>query len=211
MIGGNLPDSDLLVSYGGGKLGYLLQHRGYTHTIVGCVALALLLAAAVALFHRWRGDPLSRREHASMAGFALFAVLLHLGMDALNNYGVHPFWPFDDRWYYGDVLFIVEPSFWIAAAPLVFLQRTLAARIALGAVLCIALVLNVLTHRGQFVEWSCRDRGGFRPARAGSQGDASCRGSHRRCVQRRPRAAVRDRQRARHARRRGLRGHAFRR
>lgn len=154
MIGGNLPDSDLLVSYGEGTLGYLLQHRGYTHTIVGCVALALLLYAAVALVLRARGDPLSRREHASMAAFALFAVLLHLGMDALNNYGVHPFWPFDDRWFYGDVLFIVEPSFWIAAAPLLFLQRTTTARVALGVVLLAALVLNAFMHAGQGVQWA---------------------------------------------------------
>jgi inner membrane protein len=143
MIGGNLPDSDLLVSYGGGKLGYLLQHRGYTHTLIGCLVLALLLYAAVALIHRVRGDPLSRREHAVMAAFAVFAVLLHLGMDALNNYGVHPFWPFDDRWFYGDVLFIIEPSFWIAAAPLILLQRTLAARCALGLVLLVALALRM--------------------------------------------------------------------
>src|SRR6185436_8226314 len=43
VIGGNLPDSDLLVSYSGftrDKLAYMLQHRGYTHTIVGCVILA---------------------------------------------------------------------------------------------------------------------------------------------------------------------------
>lgn len=153
MVGGNLPDGDLLVSYGGGKLGYLLQHRGYTHTIVGCVALGLLLYLLTALVHRARGDPLARREQVAIAAFAVFAVLLHLGMDALNSYGVHPFWPFDDRWYYGDVLFIVEPSFWIAAAPLVLLQRTRAARIALGAVLLVALLLDVFLHQGQVVQW----------------------------------------------------------
>src|SRR5438067_5678669 len=35
-------------------------------------------------------------------------------MDSLNVYGVHPFWPFDANWYYGDLVFIVEPVFWIA-------------------------------------------------------------------------------------------------
>jgi inner membrane protein len=40
-------------------------------------------------------------------------LLLHIGMDSLNVYGVHPFWPFDPGWYYGDLIFIVEPVFWI--------------------------------------------------------------------------------------------------
>src|SRR5262245_49092048 len=38
-IGSNLPDADLMYSFFGGKLNYLLQHRGYTHTIL----IALLL------------------------------------------------------------------------------------------------------------------------------------------------------------------------
>ena len=45
-IGSNIPDLDLLVTYGGfapGKTGYLLHHRGHTHTIIGCILLALLL------------------------------------------------------------------------------------------------------------------------------------------------------------------------
>ena len=32
--------------------------------------------------------------------------LLHLGMDFLNSYGVHPFWPIQNRWVYGDSVFI---------------------------------------------------------------------------------------------------------
>jgi inner membrane protein len=45
VVGGNLPDLDLLVSGGGpgcDELGYLLNHRGYTHTLAGCALLALL-------------------------------------------------------------------------------------------------------------------------------------------------------------------------
>jgi inner membrane protein len=43
-IGGNLPDLDLLYSIGRpSKLSYLLEHRGYTHTLAGCLVLAVLL------------------------------------------------------------------------------------------------------------------------------------------------------------------------
>jgi inner membrane protein len=47
--------------------------------------------------------------------------LLHIVFDFQNNYGVHPFWPLDDRWYYGDTLFIVEPLLWAVALPAVAL------------------------------------------------------------------------------------------
>jgi len=30
-------------------------------------------------------------------------------MDFSNNYGVHPFWPLNSGWFYGDAVFIVEP------------------------------------------------------------------------------------------------------
>ena len=45
-IGSNLPDSDLLYSFFGGKLNYLLHHRGHTHTLIGAVVLAGLMYLA---------------------------------------------------------------------------------------------------------------------------------------------------------------------
>jgi inner membrane protein len=46
-------------------------------------------------------------------------------MDSLNVYGVHPFWPLDPDWYYGDLVFIVEPVFWIGfGVPLAALVRS---------------------------------------------------------------------------------------
>ena len=49
-IGSNLPDVDVLYSFIGGKINYLLQHRGHSHTIVG----ALLLAAVAFAIARWQ-------------------------------------------------------------------------------------------------------------------------------------------------------------
>lgn len=149
VIGNNLPDSDLIVSYSGftrDKLAYLLQHRGYTHTILGCVVLALLLYGGAELVARFRRLTLARSDRIAMLGLALLSTLLHLGMDSLNSYGVHPFWPFDNRWFYGDAVFIVEPLYWIAAAPVFFLLRTYAARILLGFLLLVALGATVLTY-----------------------------------------------------------------
>jgi inner membrane protein len=149
IIGGNLPDTDLLWSmqtFTGDKLGYLLQHRGYTHTLLGCLALAALLYAGCLLWLRLRGQRAGPRDRWLLGGFALIAVLLHLGMDAFNSYGVHPFWPWNNRWYYGDAVFIVEPLYWIAAAPLFFLLRTAKARVLLALVLAIAGIAILFVH-----------------------------------------------------------------
>ena len=59
-IGGNLPDLDLLYSYRGvphdtqAKLSYVLEHRGYTHTVLGCLVLTLLLYAGAEGWLRYR-------------------------------------------------------------------------------------------------------------------------------------------------------------
>jgi inner membrane protein len=141
-VGGNLPDIDLVLTYRGfarDKLGYLLEHRGYTHTVLGCLALAGLLFAAAEGWARFRRLSMTRSDHLTLAAMALFGTLLHLGMDALNSYGVHPFWPYYNGWIYGDCVFIVEPLYWLAAAPLFFISKSIAAR----AVVATALVAGV--------------------------------------------------------------------
>jgi inner membrane protein len=151
-IGGNMPDLDLLYSAGAftsDKIAYLLHHRGHTHTIVGCLGLALILYGGAELWVRHRRLTLTRGDRFALLGMAIFATLLHLGMDALNSYGVHPFWPFNNEWFYGDSVFIVEPLYWIAAAPMLFLVRTMLARILIGLVLLLALAAHVFAHQAQ--------------------------------------------------------------
>ena len=149
-IGGNTPDMDLAWSYTASdrRLGYMLEHRGYTHTVVGCLVLAGLLYAGAEWWMRRRRLVPAARDRWHLALVAVVGTLLHLGMDALNTYGVHPFWPFDNRWLYGDSLFIGEPLFWLAGAPLIFLMRSRLAR----ALLSLAAVAGVLgvgwMHRG---------------------------------------------------------------
>lgn len=113
----NFPDLDLVLSPLLAKpLGYLLHHRGHTHTLLLVVPQALLLYGLIMAL--W---PAARRllqaSQPARQGLALSLItglVLHIGMDYLNLYGVHPFHPFDSRWFYGDMVFIVEPFFWIA-------------------------------------------------------------------------------------------------
>jgi inner membrane protein len=115
VLANNAPDLDFVyVGITGGKLGYLLHHRGHTHTLAALPALALLCIAIAALgFRSWRPahSPPARPlpELARLGAVAVAGGVLHLLMDFGNNYGVHPFWPVYDGWFYGDAIFIIEP------------------------------------------------------------------------------------------------------
>jgi len=116
-LASNFPDLDLVLTpLLGPPLGYLLHHRGHTHTLLFALPqIALLLGLMWLLWPGARrllqGDRTARR---AILATAALAMVLHLSFDFLNVYGVHPFYPLDSRWLYGDMVFIVEPVFWTA-------------------------------------------------------------------------------------------------
>lgn len=151
----NFPDLDLVL---GGRLpaplGYLLHHRGHTHTLLFEIPQALLLLAL--LWILWPGARTLLRASTPARAGLLAAVgagfLLHLAMDALNSYGVHPFFPFDGRWLYGDMVFILEPVFWVAGA--VPLALTLGSRWKRALPLAaLAAMLAMFSVRG-YLHWA---------------------------------------------------------
>jgi inner membrane protein len=143
VVGSNLPDLDILFSdFTDGKLGYLLQHRGHTHTVIGALAGAVLMLAAILAWMRWQRVPSTPADRHCLTWLALFAPLLHIAMDAANSYGVHPFWPFNNHWLYGDSIFIVEPLFWATGAPLVFLLQSRFARTVVALILLVGILLS---------------------------------------------------------------------
>lgn len=112
VVASNFPDADLVyVGITPAPLGYLLHHRGHTHTVLGLIAQLALLAGPCLLLPAVRRLASGDRKRL----LALIAVSLagHLAMDYSNTYGIHPFHPFDSRWYYGDAVFILEPWLWI--------------------------------------------------------------------------------------------------
>lgn len=144
MLAANLPDADLFYTgVGGDRLAYMLHHRGHTHTVVLAVLGAALLWGAVSLVRRWREpEPPSRDDARWLFAVLLAGTLSHLLLDWTNSYGVHPFWPLDNGWRYGDAVFIVEPWFWVVAVPALALatpRRT--ARVLLALVLLLGLGL----------------------------------------------------------------------
>jgi inner membrane protein len=143
VIGGNLPDFDVIYTgLAGTKLDYLLHHRGHTHTIIGALILSLLLFVAVRLWWKYRKVEPQPADIRFLVVLSLVAPLLHIGLDSTNSYGVHPFWPVDNRWYYGDAVFIVEPLLWACSAVLLFTLRSTLMRAVIALVLVVGLGLS---------------------------------------------------------------------
>jgi inner membrane protein len=111
VIAANLPDADLLYTrIMPPPLGYLLHHRGHTHTFAGLVGLSLLIALTL-LAPAIRTQV--QRSPTRFWALVIAALTSHILLDSWNSYGVHPFWPFDNSWYYGDAVSIFEPWLWV--------------------------------------------------------------------------------------------------
>jgi inner membrane protein len=123
VLAANAPDLDILASLGG-KWFYLHNHRGITHSIVGTLALALLIPT---LFYA--GDLILARirklePRLKFRGLLIASLILsasHPLMDWTNNYGVRPLLPWNGQWFYGDLVFIVDPWLWLALGGAAFL------------------------------------------------------------------------------------------
>ena len=151
IVAANLPDFEALFLRPpplGDKAAYLLHHRGWSHSLVGIAAEALLFAGLLWLICRWMSPerklrPTSAASRTSsrpvtgtcrtagagapgsnggfFAGFtparglavAALGAFSHLFLDWWNSYGVRPFYPWDKTWYYGDLVFIVDPWVWL--------------------------------------------------------------------------------------------------
>ncbi len=138
----NFPDLDFLyasITYG--KLGYLLHHRGHTHTFsLGLIESVCLFGLAL-LIARFRKLTLNASERFCLGAVALLGPILHICLDFLNNYGVHPFWPLNNEWIYGDTLFIIEP--YLILTLCAFLVWSMRTRLARGLLFFLILAVVV--------------------------------------------------------------------
>ena len=185
-LANNVPDGDFVYSWiTGGKLGYLLHHRGHTHTLLVAVALGLAVAAAVIAWgRRLRGGEGAGAEDARwLLGLGALGPVVHVTMDAWNVYGVHPFWPLHAGWFYGDAVFILEPFLWaLGIPPILFAARSRVLRALLGLILAAGLALPWVLPAYALPSGSSRSRPSPPPSSraAASPGARSKRGSRRR-------------------------------
>src|SRR4051812_8652876 len=105
------PDLDVFSRFGGPVFGFA-HHRGFTHSFLGGLFMSGLVVGFVYLIWRIRGRKTKNNllpRWGLLFVLAYLASLSHILLDFTNNYGVRPLWPFSERWYSWDIVFIVEP------------------------------------------------------------------------------------------------------
>ena len=149
VLAANSPDADIVTLIGGRWL-YLQNHRGLTHSIVGTIALALALPL---VFHgvAWLIARLRKREPATrLRGLMIASIIVtasHPLLDWTNNYGVRLLLPWNSRWFYGDLVFIMDPVFWLVLGGAAFLV-TSRTKNQIATWCAIALVPSMLVFFG---------------------------------------------------------------
>ncbi len=188
IIGANIPDVDglaLLISSD-----YALWfRRGWTHGILALMIWPFLLTGIMIGVDRLIQKRMQRRNRTRqdppmrplmLLGIAFLGVWSHPLLDWLNTYGIRLLMPFNDTWFYGDTLFIVDPWFWLLAGAGVVLARSnswigISGWIVLGTAATalvttadvVPLFLKVIWLTGLIaiviVRWSGRHHGAIQP------------------------------------------------
>lgn len=106
------PDLDVMGNFKGPIFGFA-HHRGFTHSFLGIALVSAVVVGFIYLVWRLRGrktkDPKLPPRWGLLYGYAYLAGLTHILLDFTNNYGIRPFWPFSERWYSWDIVFIIDP------------------------------------------------------------------------------------------------------
>lgn len=157
LIGVMVPDIDGLIFLD--EYASLAHRRGLTHGIAALIVLPLLVTSLLLFWDKWvrrRRNPDARPAQAGQL-FLLTAlgVSFHLFFDWLNNYGVRLLMPFDDRWFYGDALFIIDPWLWLMLGGITFLTWS-ARPVTLVAWAILAIVLSLPVFLSELVAPSAR-------------------------------------------------------
>ena len=154
MIASNLPDVDVLVF--ATNTPSVSFRRGWTHGILADAVLPVLLTAIVVGIARWRGRDDVKPSQVLVLSY--IGVMLHVAMDLLNNYGVRLLMPFSQRWFYGDVLFIVDPWLWITLGAGIWLARRSTSpkparmSLAIASVYVLAMIAGARAARAEIID-----------------------------------------------------------
>lgn len=174
IIGANLPDIDAVYAVGG-TAASLQMHRGITHGPLALILMPAVLAALLAGFDRWqdrRGKRPPGRLPVRFGWLHLLALIgcaTHIAFDWSNSHGVRLLEPFSSRWFYGDLLFIIDIWLWLGFGIALWRSRhrerrgsdwRRPARVAIGVALAYMSVNGVITlaQEEQARAASSRDR-----------------------------------------------------
>jgi inner membrane protein len=124
VVSANFADADFVTLFLGDRWSLLQHHRGITHSIIGTIAIGLLIPLVVVGLERLIVKVRRRPARSRLGGLmiaSLIAAATHPILDWTNNYGVRPLLPWSGRWFYGDLVFIVDPYIWLLLGGVVFL------------------------------------------------------------------------------------------
>lgn len=147
VIAANAPDADIVAAFAGSWF-YLKHHRGITHSVAGTLTIALLIPVAFWIADKviahWRG----RKPRVQFRGLLLASLILSLShplLDWTNSYGVRPLLPWSGAWFYGDLIFILDPYLWLSLGGASFLLTSKTKwRVAAWTLLAVILTCVVL-------------------------------------------------------------------
>jgi inner membrane protein len=113
----SIPDIDFIGGLWLNTPTNLLAHRGFTHSILFAVLITPLLAL---LAKKWQGP--GNISFLRWTIFFAITILVHIILDAFNNYGVGWFEPFSHYRVTFNILYVADPFFVVAPGlALVFL------------------------------------------------------------------------------------------
>ena len=122
----NAPDIDVVTMLIDRDLS-LGFRRGWTHGVLALALLPIFMTGLILLLDRLVGQFRGRAPTARarpLLGLGYIAVWSHPVLDWLNTYGVRFLMPFDNTWFYGDALFIVDPWVWLLMGTTVVLAHS---------------------------------------------------------------------------------------
>lgn len=114
IIAAVLPDIDNIAGFFGPEL-YLIHHRGATHSIAAGIFLAFILVFVFRLFIK---------SFDVKKGFvtSLSIIYLHIFLDLITSYGTQMFFPFTNRRYSIESVFIVDPLYTFVLVIIIVIQ-----------------------------------------------------------------------------------------
>src|SRR6185436_7051410 len=143
ILAANAPDSDIVVLLFGDRWDFLQHHRGITHSFIGTAFLALLLPLIFYGVDRLWARLRHRSPQTNLSGLLIASFIVsatHPLLDWTNNYGIRLLLPWNPRWFYGDLVFIVDLFLWLILGAAAFL---LASKTKTSKVIWIALAAIV--------------------------------------------------------------------
>ncbi len=137
-LAANAPDLDILLWPIAGEHAYMMEHRGYTHSLLALPVLVPLVA--------WPMARLFKAPLKPMLWLAFWALLSHFALDLVTSWGTMLLSPVDRTRFALPWVFIVDPWFWVILTTpfwLTRLTRVARPRLSAAALLGLAVYIGV--------------------------------------------------------------------